>query len=33
MSASVKLVDKLEGVENFMLPGSIGLASFLKRMT
>jgi hypothetical protein len=32
MSTSIKLVDKLEGVENFV-PGSIGLASFLKRMT
>jgi hypothetical protein len=32
MSASTKLVDKLEGVE-FFLFGSIGLHSFLKRMT
>jgi hypothetical protein len=31
MSASTKLVDKLEGVDNFV-PGSIGLHSFLKRM-
>jgi hypothetical protein len=32
MSASIKLVDKLEGVET-SVPGSIGVASFLKRMT
>jgi hypothetical protein len=32
MFASTKLVDKLEGVENFFLV-SIGLHSFLKRMT
>jgi hypothetical protein len=32
MSASVKIVDKLEGVEN-LCSGSIGLASFLKRIT
>jgi hypothetical protein len=32
MSASTKLVDKLEGVENFV-PGSTELDSFLKRMT
>jgi hypothetical protein len=32
MSASVKLVDKVEGVEKFHA-WNIGLASFLKRMT
>jgi hypothetical protein len=32
MSRSTKLVDKLEGVKTFV-PGSIGLHSFLKRMT
>jgi hypothetical protein len=32
MSTNTKLVDKLEGVETYV-PGSIGLDSFLKRMT
>jgi hypothetical protein len=32
MSASVKLVEKLEEWKT-SVPGSIGLASFLKRMT
>jgi hypothetical protein len=32
MSASIELVDKLEGVDN-SVPGSIGFHSFLKRMT
>jgi hypothetical protein len=32
MSASTKIVDKPEGVETSVL-GSIGLVSFLKRMT